>query len=103
MGHSEQVELRPGRKALLTADHGVVLTTIAHELPRSSLDELTREFNRRCGLSVCSATVRKALKQAGIKRMRPVRKAAQRAAAQGGAPVRVGYAVMTRERPAVPS
>ncbi len=82
---------RPGRKALLTADHGAVLTSIAHELPRSSLDELTREFNRRCGLNVCSATVRKALKQAGIKRMRPTRKPAERAAIQGGAPARVGY------------
>lgn len=96
MAHSEQDKRRPGRKALLTADHGVVLTTIAHELPRSSLDELTREFNRRCGLSVCSATVRKALKQAGIKRMRPIRKAADRAAVQGGAPVRVGYAKQHR-------
>lgn len=92
MGHPEQIKRRPGRKALLTADHGVVLTAIAHELPRSSLDELTREFNRRCDLSVCSATVRKALKQAGIKRMRPTRKVAERAVVQGGAPARVGYA-----------
>lgn len=92
MGHSEQIKARPGRKALLTSEHGVVLTAIAHELPRSSLDELTREFNRRCGLGVCSATVRKALKHAGIKRMRPTRKSAERAAAHGGTPVRVGYA-----------
>jgi putative transposase len=92
LGHSEQIKGRPGRKALLTSEHGVVLTAIAHELPRSSLDELTREFNRRCGLGVCSATVRKALKRAGIKRMRPTRRAAERAVVQGGTPVRVGYA-----------
>jgi putative transposase len=83
---------RPGRKALLTAEHGVVLTSIAQELPRSPLDELTREFNRRCCLNVCAATVRKALKQAGIERMRPMRRAVERAAVPGGAPARVGYA-----------
>lgn len=92
MGQSEQIKRRPGRKALLTPEHGVLLTTIAHEQPRSSLDELTREFNRRSGLGVCSATVRKALKQAGIKRMRPTRKSAERAAVQGSAAARVGYA-----------
>lgn len=87
-----QIKRRPGRKALLTAEHGVMLESIAQELPRSSLDELTREFNRRSELSVCSATVRKALKSAGITRMRPTRKPTERAAAQGGTPVRTGYA-----------
>jgi putative transposase len=92
LGETEaQVKRRRGRKALLTADHGAVLTSIAQELPQSSLGELTCEFNRRCNLSVCSATIRKALKQAGIIRMRPTRKPAERAAAQGSAPVRVGY------------
>ena len=93
MGQSKtQIKRRAGRKALLTAEHGAVLTGIAQELPRSSLDELTREFNRRSELNVCSATVRKALKQAGITRMRPARKPAERAAVQGGAPIRTGYA-----------
>jgi putative transposase len=92
----DKVNRRPGRKALLTAEHGPVLVAIAHELPRSSLDELTREFNRRTGLSLCSATVRKGLRQAGIKRMRPARKPAERAAVQGGAPVRVGYTARHR-------
>lgn len=87
---------RPGRKALLTAAHNPVLVAIAHELPRSSLDELTREFNRRTGLSLCSATVRKGLREAGIERMRPVRKPAERAAVQGAAPVRVGYTARHR-------
>jgi transposase len=73
-----------------------MLVAIAEELPRSSLDELTREFNRRSALSVCSATVRKALKQAGIQRMRPTRKPAERAAAQGGTPLRVGYVARHR-------
>lgn len=73
-----------------------MLVAIAEELPRSSLDEVTREFNRRSALSVCSATVRKALKQAGIQRMRPTRKPAERAAAQGSTPVRVGYVARHR-------
>lgn len=82
---------RPGRKAALTAEHGPILQDIARELPRSSMDELTREFNRRSGLHVCSATVRAALRRAGITRMRPIRKPAERAAVQGGQPLRVGY------------
>ncbi len=73
-----------------------MLVAIAEELPRSSLDELTREFNRRSALSVCSATVRKALKQAGIQRLRPTRKPAERAAAHGGTPLRVGYVARHR-------
>jgi transposase len=86
-----QVKGRPGRKAVMRAEHGPILEVIAKELPRSSMDELTREFNRRSGLSVCSATVRSALRRAGITRMRPIRKAAERAAVQGGSPLRVGY------------
>lgn len=82
---------RPGRKAVMTAEHGPILQAIAGELPRSSIDELTREFNRRSGLNVCSATVRAALRRAGITRMRPIRKPAERAAVQGGNPLRVGY------------
>jgi len=92
LGKIEKLVRRaPGRRPLLNADHGPLLVAIAEELPRSSLDELTREFNRRSGLAVCSATVRKALRQAGITRMRPIRKPAERAAVQGSAPVRVGY------------
>lgn len=90
---------RPGRKALLTPEHEPILVGIAHELPRSSLDELTREFNRRAGLNVCSATVRKALRRAGVTRMRPTRKTADRAAVQGGTPVRVGYSARHRREP----
>ncbi len=99
MGQSEGIgQRRPGRKALLTAVHRRALAAIAQELPLSSLDELTREFNRRCGMSVCSATVRKALKQAGIARMRPKRKPAERAAVQGGTPLRVGYTAAHRRQ-----
>lgn len=90
MGEEKQPG-RPGRKAMVTKEHMPLLVTVASEMPSSSLDELTREFNRRSGLSVCSATVRKGLKQAGVTRARPTRKPTVRAAVQGGAPVRVGY------------
>ena len=38
-----------------------VLCAITMEQPRASLDEVTRELQRRTGAAVCSATVRKAL------------------------------------------
>lgn len=82
---------RAGRKAVLTEEYAPLLVEIATELPRSSLDELTREFNRRSGLTLCSATVRKGLCRAGVTRMRPARKPTARAAVQGTSPVRVGY------------
>lgn len=82
---------RPGRKPLLQAQHVEVLRAITREQPRSSLDELTREFQRRTGLTACSATVRKALRQAGIERLKPLRKPSERAAVQGSAAARTGY------------
>lgn len=81
----------PGRKPALGAQHVEVLRAITLEQPRSSLDEVTRELERRTGVTVCSATVRGALRQAGITRLKPLRKVGQRAAAQGGRPLRVGY------------
>lgn len=86
----------------MTAEHEPILASIAHGLPRCSVDELTREFNRRSGSSVCAATtVRRVLRRTGIKRMRPTRKAAELAPAQGGAPVRVGYTARHRCEPGV--
>ena len=82
---------KPGRKPSLHQEHIDVLRTIAKEQPRSSLDEVTRELQRRTGTAVCSATVRKALRQAGIERAKPQRRPSERAAVQGGTPLRVGY------------
>jgi len=82
---------RGGRPALLNAQHGAKLVELTREMPQATMDELTREFVRRCGVVVCSATVRKALKQAGVKRVRPPRKPSARAAVQGATPQRFGY------------
>ena len=81
---------RPGRKPALSAVHTAVLRAITQEQPRSSLDEVTRELLRRSGAKVSTVTVRKALREAGIERLKPVRRAGERAAVQGAAPARYG-------------
>jgi len=82
---------KPGRKPALDQRHINVLRAITKQQPRSPLDEVTRELHRRTGMSVCTVTVRKALRQAGIERAKPQRRPSERAAVQGGAPLRVGY------------
>lgn len=82
---------RPGRKPSLNAEHVVVLRAITQEQPRSSLDEVTRELFRRSEIKVNPATVRKALREAGIERLKPIRRASERAAQGRGAGVRTGY------------
>src|SRR5881394_3219336 len=82
---------RPGRKPVLDAGHIRVLQAITREQPRSSLGEVTKELERRTGTAVSTVTVRKALRQAGIERLKPERRPSARAAIQGGTPLRVGY------------
>ena len=82
---------RPGRKPSLNAEHTAVLRAIVRERPRCSLDELTRELFVRTGVQVNPVTVRKALRTAGIERLKPQRRAGERAAAQGSTPKRYGY------------
>ena len=82
---------RPGRRPSLNAQHTAVLRSITQEQPRSSLDEVTRELFRRAGVLVSTVTVRKALRGAGIERLKPLRRASERAAVQGSAPTRYGY------------
>lgn len=87
---------RPGRRASLNESHVTVLRAITQEQPRSSLDEVTRELLLRTGTKVSTVTVRKALREAGIERLKPVRRASQRAAVQGTAPTRYGYTAAHR-------
>jgi putative transposase len=87
---------RPGRKPSLNAEHRALLRAITQEQPRSSLDEVTRELFRRAGIKVSTVTVRKALREAGIERLKPLRRAGERAAAQGAAPTRYGYTAAHR-------
>jgi transposase len=89
---------RPGRKPSLNAQHTAILRAITQEHPRSSLDEVTRELHRRTGTKVSTVTVRKALREAGIERMKPLRRAGERAAVQGTAPTRYGYTAAHRRQ-----
>jgi transposase len=70
----------------LNADHTMVLRAITQEQPRSSLDEVTRELFRCSGVKVSTVIVRKALRKAGIQRLKPLCRACERAAVQGFAP-----------------
>src|SRR5258706_5890665 len=98
MGKRAQIEQpgRPGRKPSLNAEHTAILRVITQELPRSSLDEVTRELFRRAGVKVSTVTVRKALREAGIERLKPLRRAGERAAVQGAARTRYGYTAAHR-------
>ena len=73
-----------------------MLRSITMEQPRSSLDEVTRELFRRSGVKVSTVTVRKALREAGIQRLKPLRRAGERAAVQGTSPKRYGYTAAHR-------
>ena len=59
---------------------------------------MTRELFRRAGVKVSTVTVRKALREAGIERLKPLRRAGERAAVQGAAPTRYGYTTAHRRR-----
>lgn len=64
---------------------------ITCEQPRSLLDAVQRELQRRTGAVVCTVTVRNALREAGIERLKPQHRPAERAVAQGTGALRVGY------------
>ena len=89
---------RPGRRPSLNADHTTALRAITLEQPRSSLSEVTRELFRRAGVKVSTVTVRKALREAGIERLKPLRRAGERAAVQGASPTRYGHTSAQRRR-----
>jgi putative transposase len=80
-----------GRPALLQAGELRTLVELTRRTPQASMDELTRAFVQETGIEVCSATIGKALKKAGIQRVRAPRRAAERAPVQGSAPQRYGY------------
>src|SRR5258706_12198198 len=93
-----QAKQRKGRPAVIGKEHETLLNALVTEAPHASLAELTREFTRRTGLSVCISTMSKGLKQAGITRLKPTRKPQLRAPVQGGSPRRVGYTQRHRRK-----
>lgn len=73
---------KAGRPEIIEAPHLEALREIVRERPSSSLEELVRALQLRCGLKISWPTLRKALKKAGIRRVH--RSAAKRS---GSAPV----------------
>lgn len=64
-----------GRPPALKPEHIAVLPDIVAERPHASLQEIADELHRRCGVRVCDATIRGALRAQGIVRIMPVRRA----------------------------
>jgi len=62
---------RKGRPEKINPSELSVLQELALEQPLATLDELVKAFQGRTGLQVHSATLRKALKAAGITRVKP--------------------------------
>lgn len=85
-----------GRQQLLGSERHGLLNELVTEFPHASLEELTREYARRTGVSVCVSTMSKGLREAGIQRLKPKYKPQQRARVHGSAPLRVGYTARHR-------
>lgn len=64
-----------GRPPALKSEHIAVLHAIVTERAQASLQEIADELYHRCGLRVCDATIRRALRAQGIVRLKPVRRA----------------------------
>ena len=67
---------KAGRKPALKAQHIEILREIVGEQPHASLDEVIRVLQGRTGKVVCAATVRTALRQAGISHSSPCARSA---------------------------
>jgi putative transposase len=64
-----------GRPPALKPEHIVILHDIVTERAQASLQEIADELHHRCGLRVCDATIRRALRAQGVVRIKPVRRA----------------------------
>lgn len=63
-----------GRPVALKAEHVAVLRAIVTEHAQASLEDIANELDRRCGLRVCTATIRRALRVHGIVRLKATRR-----------------------------
>lgn len=59
---------KAGRPASIQAAHFEVLRSMVQELRGATMEELCCELERRCGVKVCTVTLRKSLKRAGLRR-----------------------------------
>jgi transposase len=63
-----------GRPSALNAEHIAALHDIVSEHAQASLAEIGNELERRCGVHVCEATIRRALRAEGIVRLKAKRR-----------------------------
>jgi transposase len=83
-----------GRPPALKPEHIAVLHDIVTERAQASLQEIADELHHRCGVRVCDATIRRALRARGIVRLKPVRRGY--AAAPAAGTKRYGYTAAHR-------
>jgi transposase len=89
---------RGGRPRTLKEEHVLALKEIVAEQPGATLEVVTQLLAEHCGVKVCSLTVRLALQEAGVVRVKPTRRAVE-----GGLPAkpgRYGYTLAHRREAA---
>ncbi len=67
---------RGGRPRALKEEHVLALREIVAEHPQATLEAVSQILAERCGVKVCIPTVRRKLREMGIVRVKPVRRAA---------------------------
>jgi len=82
-----------GRPSALKPEHIAALHEIVAEHAQASLEEIADELNRRCGLRVCTATIRRTLRAQGIVRLKATRRVSPTA---DKGPKRYGYTAAHR-------
>ena len=63
-----------GRQPALKPEHIAALHDIVAERAQASLQEIADDLYHRCGVRVCEATVRHALRAQGVVRLKPTRR-----------------------------
>jgi transposase len=97
--HSQPQTNPAGRPPALKPEHIATLHDIVTERAQASLKEIADELHHRCGVRVCEATIRRALRAQGIIRLKPARRASA-TAAKG--PKRYGYTAAHRREDVPP-
>lgn len=82
-----------GRPSALKNEHIAALHEIVAEHAQASLEEIADELDRRCGLRVCTATIRRTLRAQGIVRLKATRRVSPTA---DKGPKRYGYTAAHR-------
>lgn len=62
---------KPGRPPALTDEHLATLRTLVQGTPGATMSELCAALHRATGVTVCTVTLRKALRRAGLYRLPP--------------------------------